>query len=150
MTRCPHCHGRGQLTQSNPRIDTTTRTPAKRMIPHGLAAEAALRAGTLTLAPYLFCGTCPTTGKDRWELATETLRMRGTGSSLVLPEGENIEDFRFPALAPDDVSGVCLVAFAYGNSAEQQHVIGHALIAAGLDVVDVLGGSLGPLQFKAA
>lgn len=150
MTRCPHCHGRGQLAAPNQRIDTTARAPSKRMIPHGLAAEAALRAGTLTLAPYLFCGTCPRTGKDRWSLATETLRMRGTGSALVLPENEKVEDFRFPALAPDDVSGVCLVVFAYGSSDDQQHAIGHALIAAGLDVVDVLGGSLGPLQFKAA
>ncbi len=148
MTRCPHCHGRGQLSDPNQRIDTTTRPQAKRMIPHGLATEAALRAGTLEVAPYLFCGTCPSTGKDRWELATETMRTRGEGTAMVLPEGANPAEFRFPAL-PVFALGASLVAFAYGLSLRQQHALGNLLIATGLDVVEVVGGNGDPLTFKA-
>lgn len=149
MTRCPQCHGRGQLADPNQRVDTTTRTPAKRMIPHGLATEEALRAGTLDLEPYLFCGTCPSTGKDRWELANERIRTYGEGTAMVLPEGSNPADFRYPALPVVDEFRGSLAVFAYGKTLKQQHVLGNTLIAAGIDVVHVTGGIDGPLIFKA-
>lgn len=149
MSFCPHCHGSGRHPSRAPQPYTTTRLPPKRMIPHGLAADAALREGTLKFAPYLFCGTCPHTGKDRWALAAAHIAVRGEGAALVLPEGEDPAGFRYPAL-PVAEFGVALVAWAYGLNPEQQHALGHALIAAGLDAVHVLGGSLAPLQFKAA
>lgn len=147
MTRCSHCHGTGHAYQRNPEPCLTTRTP-RRMIPHGLGAEAALRTGSLTFAPYLFCGTCPRTGKDSWALASEHVRKRGEGAALVLPEGADPTEFRFPAL-PVFASGVSLVVFAFGMPLEQQRALGNTLIADGLDVVDVVGGIDGPLTFKA-
>lgn len=147
MTRCSHCHGTGRAHQRNPEPYPVPHIP-RRMIPHGLGVDAALHAGTLTCAPYLFSGICPTTGKDAWALATEHMRKHGEGTAMVLPEGVNASEFRFPAL-PVFALGVSLVVFAYGMPLEQQRTLGDALIAAGLDVVDVLGGVGGPLTFKA-
>lgn len=118
------------------------------MVPYGNEVMAALRAGTLKSTVHLYCGTCPNTKKDRWALAAAHIAKCGPGTAMVLPEGSDPVTFRYPAL---DIwpMGISLAAFVYGMSGEQQHALGHALIAAGLDVVDVLGGSLGPLKFKA-
>jgi hypothetical protein len=73
----------------------------------------------------------------------------GSGSAMVLPEGADPAAFRYPRFTHRYACGVCLAAFAYGMTREQQHALGHALIAAGIDAVHVLGGSEGLLEFRA-
>jgi hypothetical protein len=119
------------------------------MIPHGNEVMAAQRGGTLQSEVHLYCGTCPNTKKDRWALAAERIAKCGHGTAMVLPEGADPGSFRFPPVAVGPLS-VCVAAFAFGLSHEQQHSLGHALIAAGYDAVAVLGGEGAPLEFKAA
>lgn len=147
MTRCNYCGGTGHAYQRNPEPYPVPNIP-RRMIPHGLGVEAALKTGSLTCAPYLFCGKCPRTGKDAWALATEHMRKHGEGTAMVLPEGANPREFRFPAL-PVFALGVSLAVFAYSVSPEQERELGEALIAVGLAAVHVLGGPTGPLLFEA-
>ncbi|MBN8923357.1 MAG: hypothetical protein J0I96_09730 [Rhodanobacter sp.] len=149
MSRCTHCHGTGQAFQRSPVPYPAARThDPRRMIPHGNEVMGVLRAGTLQHEVHLYCGTCPRTKKDRWALAAERIAKCGAGTAMVLPEGGDASNFRFP---PVDVGPlrVSLATFAYGLDQEQQHALGHALIAAGLKSVAVLGGPGGPLRFEA-
>jgi hypothetical protein len=158
MSHCPHCHGTGHAYQQPPTPYRSTRVPdSRRMIPHGNEVMAALRAGTLEREVHLYCGTCPSTKSDRWALAAARIAKCGTGTAMVLPEGADPSDFRYPALDVGQI-GVSVAAFAYGLSREQQHALGHALLAAGLQRVAVLGGlppdgpmglDAGPLMFEA-
>lgn len=157
MSHCPQCHGTGRLTSRHPTPYPTMRTPdARPMIPHGNEVMAALRAATLTREVHLYCGACPRTKRDRWALAAARITDAGPGSAMVLPEGADPAAFRYPALEVGPMN-VSVAAFAYGLSREQQHALGHALIAAGLQRVTVLGGlppdgpmglDAGPLTFE--
>lgn len=158
MNQCAHCHGTGRASQHPPTPYQTARVPdARRMIPHGNEVMAALRAATLEREVHLYCGTCPNTKKDRWALAAAHIAKCGPGTSMVLPEDANPADFRYPALDIGPM-GVSVAVFAYGLSHEQQHALGHALLAAGLQCVEVLGGlppdgpmglGSGPYRFEA-
>lgn len=148
MTRCPHCHGTGQEFDGRAKPAPARRGPQRRMIPFGNEADAALRAHTLKVAPYLFVAPCPNTRKDPWTLAREHIAMHGPGSALVLPDGESIDDYRFPALPLFPPSDIAVATFAYGWSRDDCERLGHALIANGLDSVQVLGGDGCPMEFR--
>lgn len=148
MTRCPHCHGTGQEFDPRGVPAPTRRGPPRRMIPFGNETAAALRAHALRFEPYLFAGTCPNTRKDAWTLAREHIAQNGPGSALVLPEGENIEDYRLPALPLCPVSGVALAVFAYGCSRNDSERLSRVLIDSGMDAVHVLGCEGAPLELR--
>ena len=140
MTQCPQCHGTGREAQHPSTPYQTARVPdSRRMIPHGNEVMAVLRGGTLEREVHLYCGTCPSTKRDRWALAAAHIAKCGPGTAMVLPEGADPSAFRYPALDVGPM-GVAVAAFAYGLSREQQHALGHALLAAGLQRVAVLGG----------
>lgn len=149
MTRCSHCGGTGRAYQRNlepypvPHI-------RKRMIPYGHAVEAAVRDGSLIGAPFLFAASCPHTGKDAFTRATEfTHKEKGKLLAMALPEGADASEFRYPAL-PVFRFGVSLMVIVDQKTLEQQHAIGNTLIAAGLDVVLLIGGiGSGSMRFEA-
>lgn len=146
MTACRYCSGQGRAPASEPRKPREVRGASSgKLPPFGREVEAAEVASTLPdEGIWLFCGTCPTTGKDPWEQAAWARAKRGEGSAMVLPPGEAATDYRWPALTST------LVAWAYGFDQEGELALGRSLIEAGYDLVEVCGGPSGPLRFTPA
>lgn len=152
MSICHHCQGRGVSA-----IEPQRRAPASRgaasgkLPPFGREVEEAVRDGTAPASGVnLFCRPCPITGKDAWGLAAQHREQCGPGSAMVLPDGEDPSTYRWPAIPVQFETDPVVVVWAYGFTREEERTIGTALVTAGYDVVDVLGGPGGPLRFKLA
>jgi len=143
MKVCRHCDGSGVVVTSKP-----TRPPAVRgaaagkLPPFGREVEA--RAGEgLYDGPTVFCGTCPQTEDDPWQLAAAYNAALGSGAAMVLPAGDSVGAYRWPA----PLGTVTACAAGFDRKAVDD--LGRALIAAGYDRVRVLHSMVGPREFLA-
>lgn len=150
MTTCPHCNGRGVI-HGEP---TRRGNALGKLPPYGRDVEQAVRDDTLPWSGVdIFHKPDPANhcrgAIDAWTMAARSHTDRGVGSAMVLPPGEAVSSYRWPAIAVRYVDTPCVVFWAFGCTAAEERAFGEALVAAGYDVVDVRGGPTGPLRFVA-
>lgn len=125
--------------------------PTGPLPPFGIAVAERVRSdGAPAGGVQLFIRPCPVTGMDAWALAEQVRKDAGPGAAMVLPIGADPAEYRWPTIPIRFAEWPALVVWAYSMTAEEEAFYGEGLIAAGYDVVDVLGGPTGPLRFKAA
>lgn len=150
MTVCPHCNGRGVLHAEPVRRGNAL----GKLPPFGREVEQAVRDGAVRFGGVdIFHYPAPANhlrgAIDAWTLAAQSRAAGGPGGAMVLPPGDTVASYRWPAIPMRHVDTPCVVFWGYGCSVAEERAFGEALVAAGYDMVDVRGGPSGPLRFVA-
>lgn len=150
---CRYCSGTGQTHPApieTPRIATVRGAAQGRLPPFGREVEDAVNAGNLPPGGVdIFVRGCLRPRSDVWQLADQGRRLRGAGSAMVLPSGDDPTTYRWPAIPVIWEESPAVVIWTFGCTSDEERAFGEVFIAVGYDVVDVRGGPSGPLRFSA-